>query len=304
MKTITIIEKVKVKKVIHHGDYQEIFFKHRIINFEKSIKIYNCDKDINALLKSSFWGCCSVAEIHYLFYCPVKLYVDGVLLLDMKEQDYPDELKQKIAEHDSIVSAFTDKFLCFLQNYPKKESLAIEVRSLTNVWLRAYLGALFDKLKAQGMLNDDLYQRRCSLWLDLLKLDNSCYFYMSDRREIPLYFLKYMDEFSCYPKKGPKKIIELLRWQSIEGFDEEIFLYLLRLRFELQERCRKDDEDLCTYLDGGILKSRYAGKETILEYNQELCLYQPWDRKELPNFVLNDEVSFIEIKEYLDKQNW
>ena len=83
MKTITIIEKVKVKKVIHHGDYQEIFFKHRIINFEKSIKIYNCDKDINAILKRSFWGCCSVAEIYYLFHCPVKLYVDGVLLLDM-----------------------------------------------------------------------------------------------------------------------------------------------------------------------------------------------------------------------------
>lgn len=46
------IEKAKVKKVLRRKEYQEVFFKSRLLNGSKSLKIYDCEKDIASLLKS------------------------------------------------------------------------------------------------------------------------------------------------------------------------------------------------------------------------------------------------------------
>ena len=45
------IEKAKVKKVLRRKEYQEVFFKSRLLNGSKSLKIYDCEKDIASLLK-------------------------------------------------------------------------------------------------------------------------------------------------------------------------------------------------------------------------------------------------------------
>ena len=78
------IEKAKVKKVLRRKEYQEVFFKSRLLNGSKSLKIYDCKKDIASLLKKSFWGCRSVFEIHWLRLFPVKVCLDGVPLREFE----------------------------------------------------------------------------------------------------------------------------------------------------------------------------------------------------------------------------
>ncbi len=299
----TIIEKAKVKKVIQKNNYQEIFLKHR----KETIKLHNCEKDINALLKWSFWGCRSIAEIHYLSQFPIKVYIDGLLLLDIKEQNYPEQLKQKIAKNKSILSAFENKFMHFLQNYPKKESLTAEMLSLKSIWKRAYIGTLLNKLEQQNKLNNDLYQRRCSLLIDLLKIAGTYFFSITDiNSDDPLYFLQNSCDFFFYPKKTKKKITEQLNLQVIDGFDEEVLRYLLRFLYELQQRYQKDVSDLNNYLGQitGVFENRSIDRNLIFEYNQELCLYKSWDQEYLPNFILEEQISLSSIKEFLNKQNW
>ena len=122
------------------------------------------------MLKKSFWGKCkSVLEIHSLCTFPIKVYLDGELILKLEEKDYPEELKQKIAKEVEFNQNLRKQFEAFLPNYPKKDNLEAEVFALNSILFRAYAGAVLEKLTALGKISDDLCQRRCSLLFDLLK---------------------------------------------------------------------------------------------------------------------------------------
>ena len=166
----TIIRKVKVKKVEKHDDCQEVFYVEFLTSYLKSIKIYGFKKDIGSMLKKSFWGKCkSVMEIHSLCSFPIKVYLDGELLMNLEEENYPDELKQLISKEDEFNQNFCKRFEPFLLGYPKKDNLEAEVFALNSILFRAYAGAVLDKLTALGKISDDLCQRRCSFLFDLLK---------------------------------------------------------------------------------------------------------------------------------------
>ena len=110
------IEKAKVKKVLRRKEYQEVFFKSRLLNGSKSLKIYDCKKDIASLLKKSFWGCRSVFEIHWLRLFPVKVCLDGVPLREFEEKDYPEELKIRLMPEEERDKMFLDRLSAFLQS--------------------------------------------------------------------------------------------------------------------------------------------------------------------------------------------
>ena len=164
------IEKAKVKKVLRRKEYQEVFFKSRLLNGSKSLKIYDCEKDIASLLKKSFWGCRSVFEIHWLRLFPAKVCLDGVPLREFEEKDYPEELKIRLMPEEERDKMFLDRLSAFLQSYPKKDDFDVAVYSLPSLWLRAYACALLGKARKNGYLDDELQQRRYSLMLDLLKM--------------------------------------------------------------------------------------------------------------------------------------
>ena len=119
------IEKAKVKKVLRRKEYQEVFFKSRLLNGSKSLKIYDCEKDIASLLKKSFWGCRSVFESQWLRLFPVKVCLDGVPLREFEENDYPEELKIRLMPEEERDKMFLDRLSAFLQSYPKKTILTL-----------------------------------------------------------------------------------------------------------------------------------------------------------------------------------
>lgn len=145
------IEKAKVKKVLRRKEYQEVFFKSRLLNGSKSLKIYDCEKDIASLLKKSFWGCRSVFEIHWLRLFPVKVCLDGVPLREFEEKDYPEELKIRLMPEEERGKMFLDRLSAFLQSYPKKDDFDVAVYSLPSLWLRAYACALLGKARKTGI---------------------------------------------------------------------------------------------------------------------------------------------------------
>lgn len=111
--------------MLRRKEYQEVFFKSRLLNGSKSLKIYDCEKDIASLLKKSFWGCRSVFEIHWLRLFPVKVCLDGVPLREFEEKDYPEELKIRLMPEEERDKMFLDRLSAFCRVIRKKTILML-----------------------------------------------------------------------------------------------------------------------------------------------------------------------------------
>ena len=301
----TIISKVKVRKVEKHDDCQEVFYEDFLTSYLVSIKIYGFKKDIAAMLKKSFWGRCkSVLEIHSLCSFPIKVYLDGELLLKLEEKDYPEELKQEIAQEAEFNQNLRKQFESFLPNYPKKDNLEAEVFALNSILFRAYAGTVLDKLTALGKISDDLCQRRCSLLFDLLKFLDGYEEYFSVPFWWPplLEMVEYWEQYD--PKNFPQILAQKLGLEKLSGFDNQIRVYLAYWAGEANERFRSDDMGLFIFLceQISIFSDRQVDRQLIIQYNKPLEICQSWDR--VPNFLVDEPISTPELKCYLAKQNW
>ena len=301
----TIIRKVKVKKVEKHDDCQEIFYVEFFTGSLKSIKIYDVKKDIGSMLKKSFWGKCkSVMEIHSLSYFPVKVYLDGELLMNLEEENYPDELKQLISKEDEFNQNFCKRFEPFLLGYPKKDNLEAEVFALNSILFRAYAGAVLDKLTALGKISDDLCQRRCSLLFDLLKFLDGNKEYFSVYSIWPPRLSGEGLIWLCYPENFPQMLAQKLGLEKLSGFDNQIRVYLAYWIGEANRRFRSDNRGLFSFLceQTGIFSDRQVDRQLIIQYDKPLEICQTWDG--VPNFLVDEPISVPELKCYLSKQNW
>ena len=301
----TIIRKVKVKKVEKHDDCQEVFYVEFLTSYLKSIKIYDFKKDIGSMLKKSFWGRCkSVLEIHSLCSFPIKVYLDGELLLNLDAENYPKKLKQLINEENEFNQNLRKQFEAFLPNYPKKDNLEAEVFALNSILFRAYAGAVLEKLTALGKISDDLCQRRCSLLFDLLKFLDGNKEYLS----APLLWppMSNIEDFVwlCYPENFPQMLAQKLGLEKLQGFDNQIRVYLAYWVGEANERFRSDDRGLFSFLceQTGIFSDRQVDRQLIIQYDKPLEICQTWDG--VPNFLVDEPISVPELKCYLAKQNW
>lgn len=302
----TIIRKVKVKKVEKHDNCQEIFYVEFFTGYLKSIKIYGFKKDIGSMLKKSFWGKCkSVMEIHSLSYFPIKVYLDGELLMNLEEENYPDELKQLISKEDEFNQNFCKRFEPFLQGYPKKDNLEAEVFALNSILHRAYAGAVLEKLTALGKISDDLCQRKCSLLFDLLKfLDGNKDKYFS----VPFLWPPLLETAEFWEHYNPKNfsqmLLQKLGLEKLQGFDSLIQAYLAAWVGEANERFRSDNRGLFSFLceQTGIFSDRQVDRQLIIQYDKPLEICQTWNG--VPNFLVDEPISVPELKCYLSKQNW
>ena len=301
----TIIRKVKVKKVEKHDDYQEIFYVEFLTSYLKSIKIYSFKKDIAAMLKKSFWGRCkSVLEIHSLCSFPIKVYLDGELLLNLDAENYPKKLKQLINEENEFNQNLRKQFEAFLPNYPKKDNLEAEVFALNSILFRAYAGAVLEKLTALGKISDDLCQRRCSLLFDLLKFLDGNKEYFSVYSIWPPRLNGEGLIWLCYPENFPQMLAQKLGLEKLSGFDNQIRVYLAYWIGEANRRFCSDGSNLFSFLceQTGLFSARQVDRQLIIQYNKPLEICQPWDG--VPNFLVDEPISTPELKCYLSKQNW
>lgn len=290
------VEKLAVKKVVCEDDYQEVFFKKMSI-VGNSIRIYGCDKDISSMLKKSFWGCKSVIDLYLLKLFPVKMYLDGVLLKEIKEADYPVRLKEELFREKKVLQDFSCKFMDFLKNYPKKSNVEAAIYAITPIWLRAYVGTLIWKAKEGGYADDDLFQRRCSLMLDLLKeVQNVGYIYVT-----PSSWAGYLlsGRLSFFPENIVDDLVGRLKLQNIPGNDETINLYCIYLFAALREASKEDEGQLFQLLVDlyGVFSGRRIDKGILMEYNGVLSLCQIDD--DIPNYVIEEQPTLEEIKCYL-----
>ena len=302
----TIIRKVKVKKVEKHDDCQEIFYVEFLTSYLKSIKIYDVKKDIGSMLKKSFWGKCkSVLEIHSLCSFPIKVYLDGELLMNLDEENYPKKLKQLINEENEFNQNLRKQFEAFLLNYPKKDNLETEVFALNSILFRAYAGAVFDKLTALGKISDDLCQRKCSLLFDLLKfLDGNKDKYFSVYSIWPPRLNEEGFIWLCYPENFPQILAQKLGLEKLQRFDNQIRVYLAYWAGEANERFRSDNRGLFSFLceQTGLFSTRQVDRQLIIQYDKPLEICQTWGG--VPNFLVDEPISVPELKCYLSKQNW
>ena len=300
-----IISKGRVKKVVQHDDCQEVFYADHF-GGTKSIKIHNCKRDIASMLQKSFWRCKSTIEIHFLYAFPIRIYLDNLLICELKEQDYPEKLKQKLASIRETNDRFKKQMENFLQHYPKKGNLEAEVFSVNSIVLRAYAGAIIDKLKSLGKLQDDLCQRRYALLLDIFK-------FLSDNKEFIIVhglWPNILDEkrgflsLTCTPENFPEILKQKLRLADIEGFDRQILNYLTRMVGEFYSRHNTDENNLSLYLADiyGLFTSRTVDRQLIIQFNRHLDICSPWD--DIPDFITDESISETELKYYLSKQNW
>lgn len=297
----TIIHKATVLRVERKDDCQEVFLGQGGFLFGNSVKIRGCDKDIASLIKKTFWGRSkSEIELHVMGAYVVKIYLDGVLLCEKTEENYPEDLKKALEKEKQQNQLFEEKFLQWLPNYPKKENVEAEIFAFKDVFLRAYVGALFDKLKTLGKWNDDLYQRRCSLFVDLMHLVEM---YGKDVWVVISWphVLDCMDRALFLPNNFQEKIRESLGLQNV---DQQIVTYFACWIGTLSKRYRKDRIELNDYLisSTSLISARKVDRALMIEFNKDLKLCQPWD--EMPNFVLKEQLSQPEFKLYLSKQNW
>lgn len=301
----TIIRKVKVKKVEKHDDCQEIFYVEFLTSYLKSIKIYGFKKDIGLMLKKSFWGKCkSVLEIHSLCTFPIKVYLDGEVILNLDEENYPKRLKQLINEENEFNQNLRKQFEAFLPNYPKKDNLEAEVFALNSILHRAYAGAVLDKLTALGKISDDLCQRRCSLLFDLLKFLDGNKEYFSVYSIWPPRLNGEGLIWLCYPENFPQMLAQKLGLEKLQGFDNQIRVYLAYWIGEANGRFRSDGSNLFSFLceQTGLFSTRQVDRQLIIQYDKLLEICQPWDG--VPNFLVDEPISTPELKCYLSKQNW
>ena len=291
------IEKAKVKKVLRRKEYQEVFFKSRLLNGSKSLKIYDCKKDIASLLKKSFWGCRSVFEIHWLRLFPVKVCLDGVPLREFEEKDYPEELKIRLMPEEERDKMFLDRLSAFLQSYPKKDDFDVAVYSLPSLWLRAYACALLGKARKNGYLDDELQQRRYSLMLDLLKMLDEPDCWLPLPAEWP-FCLSGLGGVSEEVRENVAKRM------NIQLSDRMISIYFVCLISALRYAYRSDIFELKSYISQnyGMFSSKKIDKALLLGCNGILSLYRL--SKCVPNFIIDAQLSLEEIKYYLSQQNW
>ena len=253
-----IIEKSKVKKVVRQGNCQEVFLTTSVLGLQKSLKIYDCDKDIASMLKKSWGRCHSTLEIHSV--CgvfPMKIFLDGVLL---------------------------------------------KVFFVKDVLLRGYSEALFCKLTALGKLQNDLYQRKFSLVLDLLGLlstQNAVDCVMAWPKVLLCPHL-----FYCIPENCAEFISTALKLKNLEYNDEQIVIYLISMLSLLNKRYFNDCESLeeCRDEHSQVFVQREIDRLLLIQYEGtfELCL--PWESE--PAFFIEEQVSMAEFRTYLAKQNW
>ena len=295
----TIIYKAKVLRVERKDDYQELFFDRKVLFYHQSIKVKGCDKDIDSMLKKSFWGRSqSFVELHVMGAYVIKIYLDGVLLCEKTEENYPEGLKTLLEKEEQQNKLFEEKFLQWLPNYPKKENIESEIFSFNDIILRAFVGALFDKVKTLGKWNDDLYQRRCSLLADLMHLVER---FWKEAWSVILWpkSLDYCKE--SMTDNFQKKVIQSLDLQNV---DEQIATYLTCWISDVSIRFRYDRMMLNDYwaTNTSLFSDRKVDRLLMIEFDKDLKLCQSWD--EMPNFVLKEPLSQPEFKLYLSKQNW
>lgn len=294
-----IIEKSKVKKVVRQGNCQEVFLTTSVLGLQKSLKIYDCDKDIASMLKKSWGRCHSTLEIHSV--CgvfPMKIFLDGVLLKVFFET-VPEFTQESL---ENAQDAFFRKLNLFLQNYPKKDNFERVIFSFKDVLLRGYSEALFCKLTALGKLQNDLYQRKFSLVLDLLGLlstQNAVDCVMAWPKVLLCPHL-----FYCIPENCAEFISTALKLKNLEYNDEQIVIYLISMLSLLNKRYFNDCESLeeCRDEHSQVFVQREIDRLLLIQYEGtfELCL--PWESE--PAFFIEEQVSMAEFRTYLAKQNW
>lgn len=297
----TIIHKTKVLRVEKKDDYQEVFLAQSGFLFRESVKIRGCDKDIASLIKKTFWGRSkSEIELHVMGNYVVKIYLDGVLLCEKTEENYPEGLKKILEKEKQQNQLFEEKFLQWLQSYPKKENVEAEIFAFNDVILRAYVGACLDKVKTLGKWNDDLYQRRCSLFVDLMHL-------VEQFRENAWVVISWPHVLDCMDRAlfFPNNFQEIIRKSlDLQNVDEQIVVYFACLIGTLSKRYRADYLELNDYwaTNTSLFSDRKMDRALMIEFNKDLQLCQPWNA--MPNFVLEEPLSLPEFKLYLSKQNW
>ncbi len=288
----TIIHKTKVLRVEKKDDYQEVFLAQSGFFFRESVKIRGCDKNIASLIKKNFFGRSkSEIELHVMGNYVVKIYLDGVLLCEKTEENYPEGLKKILEKEKQQNQLFEEKFLLCLPSYPKKENVEAEIFAFKDVILRAYVGAVFDKVKTLGKWDDDLYQRRCSLFADLM------HFVERSRSEVWSVLLwpdALLDNFK-------KTIIQSF---ALPNVDEQLVTYLTFWVSDVARRYSDDKTMLNDYwaTNTSLFSGRQVDRALMIEFDKDLKLCQPW--RAMPNFVLKEQLSQPEFKLYLSKQNW
>lgn len=297
----TIIFKAKVLRVKSKYDYQEVVLSKGGFLFQNSIEIKGCDKDIASLIKKTFWGRSkSEIELHVIGGYVVKIYLDGVLLCERTDENYPGGLKKILKNEKQHSLLFEEKFLQWLLSYPKKENVETEVFAFKDVVLRAYVGACLDKVKTLGKWDDDLYQRRCSLFVDLMHLIE---IFGTKFWEVISWpnVLNYSETAFFLPNHVKDKIIKSI---ALEKVDEQIVAYLFCWLGDFSQIFKYDQTCLDRYLRSrkSVFSYRRVDRLLLIDYNDDLKLCQPWD--EMPNFVLKEPLSQPEFKFYLSKQNW
>ena len=288
----TIIRKAKVLRVERKGDYQEVFLGKDSFVFGDSVKIRGCDKDIASLIKKNFFGRSkSEIELHVMGAYIVKFFLDGVLLCEKTEENYPEGLKKILEKEKQQNQLLEEKFLQWLPSYPKKENVEAEIFAFNDVILRAYVGALFDKVKTLGKWDDDLYQRRCSLFADLMHFVEQ---FRYEAMSVLLWPTALCENFQ-------KTIIQSF---ALPNVDEQLVTYLTFWVSDVARRYSDDKTMLNDYwaTNTSLFSGRKLDRALMIEFDKDLRLCQPW--RAMPNFVLKEPLSLPEFKLYLSKQNW
>ena len=288
----TIIHKTKVLRVKRKDDYQEVFLSKDSFVFGNSVKIRGCDKDIASLIKKNFFGRSkSEIELHMMGAYVIKIYLDGVLLCEKTAENYPEGLKTLLEKEEQQNQLLEEKFLLCLPSYPKKENVEAEIFAFNDIILQAYVGALFDKVKTLGKWDDDLYQRRCSLFADLMHFVERS---GSEVWSVLLWPTALVDNFQ-------KTIIQSF---ALPNVDEQLVTYLTFWVSDVARRYSDDKTMLNDYwaTNTSLFSGRKVDRLLMIEFDKDFKLCQPW--RAMPNFVLKEPLSQPELKLYLSKQNW
>lgn len=295
------IEKLKISDVVRDGDCQEVFFMKETFKGKKSIKIRGIKQDIGAMLKKSFLGGKSKMEIHYLHCIPVKIYLDGVLLCELGEDEYPKALKDSIRAEAEDNERFLKIFDNFLQNYPKKSNLQVAIFKLP-LWMRAYAGCLLWKSEQEGKLDNDLHQRKLSLLIDLLTEISVCrgIFIFVERWSVRMAEegLLFFNENSI-----TQEAILHLKLAEVAGYEKIINQYLSCLFLALGRAYSEDSYETKAYLSRNfsILSDRTIDRSLLMENCSQLRLYRPL---QVENYLADVQITSEEVMYYLSMQNW
>ncbi len=300
----TIIKKFKVKKVVRSGNCQELFYWDELKTLT-SIKIIRIKKDIASMLKKSFLGRCkSEIEIHYLGDYPIKLILDGTLIGELKEENYPKGLKLLLAKEVEYGKAVSQKLQLVLESYPLRNNLEVEPFSLDSILLRAYACAIFDKLSNSKTSDQNLNLRRCALIFDLLKIVDQHKAPFIPSFSLPI-LLDIKDFWQwCYPYKSPKDFVQTFNLQGLMNVDEQVLRYLCCWISDLAKRFQEDYQNLKDFIleKYALLSDQQLDRQLIMQYDKPLNICLPFSS--LPDFLMEEPLSVPELKHSLSKQNW